>query len=221
MQVPSLGWLQIVGFAGIVELNIYNEQVNDEPGLIRLCCSSRQFVSNYFKLILRHCWRNWLKSCWHQEDLMRSKKSKCFVTKFWMLFLGVGSVNKKLVTDFQPVDKAGNYGSGFLGLRSIGFMILGEVSFLHHFIPPFWLCSSESAQDPRLKLLMSNNLRNSGIEDPEVRKKKLNAELANGRLAMFAIIGMFFQDRYLYAFENQLWSKINHHLTDRSQPQLI
>ena len=31
-QVPSLGWLQIVGFAGIVELNIYNEQVNDEPG---------------------------------------------------------------------------------------------------------------------------------------------------------------------------------------------
>ena len=32
LQVPSLGWLQIVGFAGIVELNIYNEQVNDEPG---------------------------------------------------------------------------------------------------------------------------------------------------------------------------------------------
>merc|ERR1712241_1287911 len=30
--------------------------------------------------------------------------------------------------------------------------------------------------------------------DPEVRKKKLQAELANGRLAMMAIIGMFFQD---------------------------
>eukprot|EP00931_Biecheleriopsis_adriatica_P021698 TRINITY_DN1411_c0_g1_i7.p1 TRINITY_DN1411_c0_g1~~TRINITY_DN1411_c0_g1_i7.p1 ORF type:complete len:1354 (-),score=322.33 TRINITY_DN1411_c0_g1_i7:208-4269(-) len=30
--------------------------------------------------------------------------------------------------------------------------------------------------------------------DPEVRKRKLNAELANGRLAMMAIIGMFFQD---------------------------
>merc|ERR1712088_1215102 len=28
----------------------------------------------------------------------------------------------------------------------------------------------------------------------EARKKKLNAELANGRLAMMAIIGMFFQD---------------------------
>ena len=27
-----MGWLQIVGFAGIVELNIYNEQVNNEPG---------------------------------------------------------------------------------------------------------------------------------------------------------------------------------------------
>ena len=31
-------------------------------------------------------------------------------------------------------------------------------------------------------------------EDPAVRKTKLNSELANGRLAMMAIIGMFFQD---------------------------
>jgi len=31
-------------------------------------------------------------------------------------------------------------------------------------------------------------------EDPEVLKTKLNSELANGRLAMMAIIGMFFQD---------------------------
>ena len=30
--------------------------------------------------------------------------------------------------------------------------------------------------------------------DPEVRKRRLNAEIANGRLAMMAIIGMFFQD---------------------------
>jgi len=81
-KVPAFGWLQIVGFAGIVEINVYNEQINDEPG---------------------------------------------------------------------------NYGAGFLGLRSVGIM-------------------------------------NTGITDPEVRKKKLNAELANGRLAMFAIIGMFFQD---------------------------
>merc|ERR1712060_575652 len=32
------------------------------------------------------------------------------------------------------------------------------------------------------------------IKDPVLRKKRLNAELANGRLAMVAIIGMFFQD---------------------------
>merc|ERR1719456_778327 len=31
-------------------------------------------------------------------------------------------------------------------------------------------------------------------EDPAEKTKKLNAEIANGRLAMFAIIGMFFQD---------------------------
>merc|ERR1712066_119986 len=32
------------------------------------------------------------------------------------------------------------------------------------------------------------------VADPEVRKKKLSAELANGRLAMVSIIGMFFQN---------------------------
>merc|ERR1719282_2161873 len=32
------------------------------------------------------------------------------------------------------------------------------------------------------------------VADPEVRKRKLSAEIANGRLAMMAIIGMFFQD---------------------------
>eukprot|EP00408_Alexandrium_pacificum_P020408 CAMPEP_0171192362 /NCGR_PEP_ID=MMETSP0790-20130122/19832_1 /TAXON_ID=2925 /ORGANISM="Alexandrium catenella, Strain OF101" /LENGTH=307 /DNA_ID=CAMNT_0011657521 /DNA_START=60 /DNA_END=983 /DNA_ORIENTATION=- len=32
------------------------------------------------------------------------------------------------------------------------------------------------------------------VENPEERKTKLNAEIANGRLAMFAIIGLFFQN---------------------------
>merc|ERR1711983_243135 len=31
-------------------------------------------------------------------------------------------------------------------------------------------------------------------DDPKLRARRLNAELANGRLAMMAIIGMFFQD---------------------------
>ena len=34
--------------------------------------------------------------------------------------------------------------------------------------------------------------------DPAEKTKKLNAELANGRLAMMAIIGMFFQVQCLY-----------------------
>jgi hypothetical protein len=81
-KVPALGWCQLVAFAGLIELNVYNEQINGEPG---------------------------------------------------------------------------NYGAGFLGIRSIGIM-------------------------------------SPGFKDPEERKRKLNAELANGRLAMMAIIGMFFQD---------------------------
>merc|ERR1712060_895969 len=40
----------------------------------------------------------------------------------------------------------------------------------------------------------SIGLSSPGFKDPEVRKQKLHGELANGRLAMVAIIGMFFQD---------------------------
>jgi len=36
--------------------------------------------------------------------------------------------------------------------------------------------------------------RGDRIADPEAKKRALNAEIANGRLAMMAIIGMFFQD---------------------------
>jgi len=81
-KLPVVAWAQMLTFAGLIEVSVYNEQINDEPG---------------------------------------------------------------------------NYGAGFLGVRSVGIM-------------------------------------STGFDDPEVRKKKLNAELANGRLAMMAIIGMFFQD---------------------------
>merc|ERR1712151_675886 len=46
--------------------------------------------------------------------------------------------------------------------------------------------SAPGSGDYGFKLISSN--------DPEVVKRKLNAELANGRLAMMAIIGMFYQD---------------------------
>lgn len=36
------------------------------------------------------------------------------------------------------------------------------------------------------------------VADPEARKKKLSAELANGRLAMMAIIGMLLSRRYSF-----------------------
>ena len=44
--------------------------------------------------------------------------------------------------------------------------------------------------------------------DPEEKTKKLSAELANGRLAMMAIIGMFFQELVIVKLSNQLISLI-------------
>mmetsp|Transcript_53630 Transcript_53630/g.157884 ORF Transcript_53630/g.157884 Transcript_53630/m.157884 type:complete len:396 (-) Transcript_53630:208-1395(-) len=55
-----------------------------------------------------------------------------------------------------PYGEPGNYGKGLFGLGSLGF--------------------------------------SASVQDPDTRNKKLNSELANGRLAMMAIMGMFFQD---------------------------
>ncbi|OLQ07159.1 Fucoxanthin-chlorophyll a-c binding protein F, chloroplastic [Symbiodinium microadriaticum] len=52
--------------------------------------------------------------------------------------------------------------------------------------------STESAEPGNYGVGFPNFL--GKVEDPEARKTKLAAELANGRLAMMAIIGMFFQD---------------------------
>merc|ERR1712176_668349 len=43
------------------------------------------------------------------------------------------------------------------------------------------------------------------IADPEVRKKKLNAELANGRLAMVAIMAMLFQNGTVGTTGPEMW----------------
>jgi len=43
------------------------------------------------------------------------------------------------------------------------------------------------------------------IADPEVRKKKLNAEIANGRLAMVAILGMLFQNGTVGTTGPEMW----------------
>eukprot|EP00931_Biecheleriopsis_adriatica_P079850 TRINITY_DN531_c0_g1_i10.p1 TRINITY_DN531_c0_g1~~TRINITY_DN531_c0_g1_i10.p1 ORF type:complete len:237 (-),score=58.32 TRINITY_DN531_c0_g1_i10:98-712(-) len=44
-----------------------------------------------------------------------------------------------------------------------------------------------------------------GVADGEARKRKLNAELANGRLAMFAITGMMFQNGFLGTSGPEMW----------------
>merc|ERR1719210_2051413 len=58
-----------------------------------------------------------------------------------------------------------------------------------------WFCEKTSLEQPRPSpgdLGFKPPLL--ATTDPALRTKRLNAELANGRLAMMAIIGMFFQD---------------------------
>jgi len=44
-----------------------------------------------------------------------------------------------------------------------------------------------------------------GVEDAEKRKRSLNSELANGRLAMVAILGMMFQNGFLGTTGPEMW----------------
>merc|ERR1740122_671012 len=45
-----------------------------------------------------------------------------------------------------------------------------------------------------------------GIQDPEKRKRSLNSELANGRLAMVAIMGMMFQNGWTGTTGPEMWA---------------
>merc|ERR1719383_864678 len=48
--------------------------------------------------------------------------------------------------------------------------------------------------------------RGDRIADPEKKKSQLNKELANGRLAMFAIMGMMFQNGFIGTAGPEMWT---------------
>jgi len=257
-KVPAVGWAQIVFFAGILELGVFNETVNNEPGnygsgnlglatvgvvskiqdpekrktklnaeLANGRLAMMAIIGMFFQDGLTgSAWGDWAL---YTDSPLRAFESELGVQApvgFWDP-LGLSSdgdaeaFRRRRATEIKHgrismlatmgyitpelTGKFPGYLSPSLGLQfediPNGLAAISKVpgNGWTQILVYCFFCEATGGfrydRDPSVEpgdagwkppLLTTS--------DPELRTKRLNAELANGRLAMMAIIGMFFQD---------------------------
>ncbi|KAL9139507.1 Light-harvesting complex [Amphidinium carterae] len=252
--VPALGWFQIVLFAGLIEITIYNETVNDEPGnygagnlglrtlgvttqiadpesrkkklnaeLANGRLAMMAIIGMFFQEGLTgSAWGDWAN---YTESPLRAFENELGVQPpvgFWdpLGYTRTGDVEafkRRRETEIKHGRVAMYATIGYIvpeyfrwpgelqpstglkfddipnGLAAISKVPAGGWTQIVAFLGFYELSVYPYSGTPGD--YGKGNLGVGGtIADAAVRKTKLNAEIANGRLAMMAIIGMFFQD---------------------------
>jgi len=253
-KVPALGWLQIVMFAGLVEINVYNDQVNGEPGNYGagfLGCRSVGVMSPGFAdpevrkkklnaelangrlammaIIGMFFQDGCTGSAWGDWSLYEASPLRAFESElgvqspvgFWdpagftadgdieafkrrrSVELKHGRVSMLACMGYFTPEITGKFPGYLSPSNDLRFEDipngLGAISK----VPALgWLqilayggyCEYTGGFEEWKKAPGDYGWKVLTSKDPEKLQRKLNAELANGRLAMVAILAMFFQN---------------------------
>ncbi|KAL9139512.1 Light-harvesting complex [Amphidinium carterae] len=253
--VPALGWFQIVLFAGLIEITIYNETVNDEPGnygagnlglrtlgvttqiadpesrkkklnaeLANGRLAMMAIIGMFFQEGLTgSAWGDWAN---YTESPLRAFETENGVQApvgFWdpVGFTSTGDMaafKRRREVEIKHGRVAMYAAMGYItpeyfkfdgylspsmgikfsdvpnGLAAISQVPLSGWAQIIAFLGYYELFVNMPVGTEPGNFGKGNLGLGKPVANAELRKKKLNAEIANGRLAMMAIIGMFYQD---------------------------